>query len=129
MALSLSVGLILMFDLRLLRWAFRSEPVSKIMHQMMPWALPGFGIMFVTGLLLFFAQAEKVYTNNYFRVKILLLVLLGINALVYQVKYYPTMAEWDTSDFVPAGARLTALVSLVFWAVVIACGRLMAYEI
>ena len=129
LALSMSVGLIVMFDLRLLRWAFRTEAVSKIMRQVMPWALPGFAIMFVSGLLLFFAQAEKVYTNNYFRVKMLLLVLLGINALVYQVKFYPAMAEWDMSETIPAGARTTAVLSLAFWMVVIACGRLMAYEL
>ena len=94
MALSLSVGLILMFDLRLLRWAFSGEAVSKVMRQVMPWSLPGFATMFVTGLLLFVAQAEKVYSNNYFRVKMILLVLLGINAFIYQVRYFPSMAEW-----------------------------------
>src|SRR4051812_45392767 len=93
MALSLSVGLILMFDLRLLRWAFSSEPVSRVMRQVMPRTLPGFGIMFVTGLLLFFAQAEKAYANNYFRLKMLLLLFLGINAAVYQVRYFPMMAK------------------------------------
>jgi hypothetical protein len=129
LALSLSVGLILMFDLRLLRWSFSGESASKIMRQVIPWTLPGFGIMFVTGLLLFLAQAEKVYTNSYFRVKMLLLLLLGINALIYQLKYYPTMSEWDMSETVPAGARVIALVSLIFWAVVISCGRLMAYEL
>ena len=129
LALSLSVGLIIMLDLRLLRWMLPTESVSKIMHQIMPWALPGFAVMFVTGVLLFFAQAEKVYTNGYFRVKMLLLVLLGINALVYQLKFYPSMAKWDLSETVPAGARAIAAVSLVFWMVVIACGRLMAYEL
>ena len=129
LALSLSVGLIIMLDLRLLRLMLPTERVSKIMHQVMPWALPGFAIMFLTGLLLFFAQAEKVYTNGYFRVKMLVLVLLGINALVYQVKFYPAMAEWDLSESVPRGAQLIAAVSLVFWMVVIACGRLMAYEL
>jgi hypothetical protein len=129
MALSLSVGLILLFDLRLLRWALSGEAVSRVMRQLMPWTLPGFGIMFVTGLLLFFAQAEKVYTNSYFRIKMLLLLLLGLNALFYQLKYYPTMAKWDMSETVPQGARAIALVSLVFWAAVIACGRLMAYEL
>ena len=129
LALSLSVGLILMFDLRLLGWAFRTESASKIMQQVMPWALPGFGIMFITGVLLFLSQAEKVYTNNYFRAKMILLLLLGINALVYQLKFYPAMAEWDLSDTIPAGARTVAMVSLVLWAVVIACGRLMAYEL
>lgn len=129
MALSLSVGLILVLDLRLLRVAFQSEPVSKIMHQVMPWALPGFAIMFVTGVILFLAQAESAYTNDYFRVKMLVLVALGVNAAVYQYKFYPQMAAWDVGDGVPAGARLIAVFSLVFWMVVIACGRLMAYEL
>jgi hypothetical protein len=129
LALSISVGLILLLDLRLLRLILPSERVSKIMSQVMPWALPGFGIMFVTGLLLFFAQAEKVYTNGYFRVKMLVLVLVGINALIYQLKFYPAMAEWDLSESVPRGAQVIAAVSLAFWMIVIACGRLMAYEL
>jgi hypothetical protein len=128
-ALSLSVGLILMLDLRLLRVAFRTEPVSRVMHGVMPWALPGFGIMFVTGLVLFLAQAESAYTNNYFRAKILLLVLLGLNAALFQFKYYPHMADWDNSETIPLGAKIVALISLVFWLGVIVCGRLMAYEL
>ena len=128
-ALSLSVGLILMLDLRLLRIAFQTEPVSRVIGQVMPWALPGFAIMFLTGLVLFLAQAESAYTNSYFRVKILLLALLGINAGLFQFKYYPRMAEWDVSNQVPAGAKVIAIVSLIFWAGVIACGRLMAYEL
>ena len=129
MALSLSVGLILMLDLRLLRLAFQGERVSKVMHQVMPWALPGFAIMFVTGLVLFLAQAESAYTNNYFRVKMLLLVALGANAAVYQWKFYPNMAAWDLGEAVPAGAKVIAVLSIVLWMVVIACGRLMAYEL
>ena len=89
----------------------------------------GFGVIFVTGLLLFFAQAESVYGNSYFRVKILLLALAGINAAWYQYKYYPHMAEWDTAESVPAGPRIVAVLSLALWIVVIACGRLTAYEL
>jgi hypothetical protein len=128
-ALSISVGLILMLDLRLLRVAFQTEPVSRVMSQVMPWALPGFGIMFVTGMVLFLAQAESAYTNGYFRAKILLLALLGLNAALFQFKYYPHMAEWDTSASIPMGARVVAIVSLIFWLGVILCGRLMAYEL
>jgi len=129
LALSLSVGLILMLDFRILRLGFPTEPVTRIMHQVMPWALPGFAIVFVTGTLLFLAQAESVYTNTYFRVKMLTLFLLGLNAAVFQFKYYPSLAEWDATDAVPTGARAIAALSLAFWLVVIACGRLMAYEL
>lgn len=129
LALALSVGLIVVFDLRLLRLAFRGEPVSRIMRQVMPWVRPGFAIVLLTGVLLFAAHAEKVYANIFFRFKFLFLLLAGINALFYQVRYYPKMAEWDTAPVVPMGARLTAVLSLVLWAGVIALGRTMAYEL
>jgi len=129
MALSLSVGLILIFDLRLLRFAFRGEPASRIMDQFVPWSLPGFAIMFVSGILLFIAQAEKAYQNTFFRFKLAFLLLAGVNAAVYQVKFYPKMAEWDNSDSVPWGVQLSGVVSLILWACIIALGRTMAYEL
>ena len=129
MALALSVGLILAFDLRLLRLAFAEEPVSRIMEQFVPLSLPGFAAMFITGLLLFIAQAEKVYQNTFFRFKLALLVLAGLNALLYQLKFYPKMAEWDKTGVVPRGAQLSGALSLIIWACVIALGRTMAYEL
>jgi uncharacterized protein DUF6644 len=129
MALALSVGLILLFDLRLLRLAFAAEPVSRIMEQFVPLSLPGFAAMFITGLLLFIAQAEKVYQNTFFRFKLALLVLAGLNALLYQLKFYPKMAEWDKTGVVPRGARVSGALSLIIWACVIALGRTMAYEL
>jgi len=129
MALSLSVGLILLFDLRLLRLAFAAEPVTRIMEQFVPWSLPGFAGMFVTGVLLFIAQAEKAYQNTFFRFKLALLVLASLNALFYQIKFYPRMAEWDKSGIVPWGARVSGALSLIIWACVIALGRTMAYEL
>ena len=128
MALSFSVGMIMILDMRLLRISFRSETVSSIMEQLMPFTLAGFAVEMLTGVLLFLTQAVKAYGNPFFRVKMLLLVLAGINALYYQVKYYPKMAEWDRTA-TPFGVRIIAVMSLALWAGVIACGRTMAYEL
>ena len=129
LALSFSVGLIVMLDLRLLRLALRGEAVSKVMHQVMPWALPGFAVMFASGIVLFATQAEKAYSNTFFRFKILLLLVAGLNAVFYQLKFYPHMNEWDTASTVPGGARFTAALSLCLWVAIIALGRTMAYEL
>jgi hypothetical protein len=129
MGLSISVALILMFDLRLLRLAFVAAPASRIMEQFVPLSLPGFAVMFVTGVLLFISQAEKVYQNTFFRFKLALLLLAGLNALFYQVKFYPKMADWDKGGVVPRGAQISGALSLVIWACVIALGRTMAYEL
>ena len=129
LGLSLSVGFIMILDLRFLGVAFAGEPVSKIMKQVMPWSVLGFAVMLVTGILLFMTQAEKAYQNTFFRIKFLLLLLAGINALYYQLRFYPKMREWDTALRTPVGVRVCAVLSLVFWVGVIACGRTMAYEI
>jgi hypothetical protein len=129
LGLSLSVGLITILDLRFLGLAFAGEPVSKIMKQLMPWSLLGFAVMIITGGLLFITQAEKAYGNTFFRIKFLLLLLAGLNALYYQLRFYPKMQEWDIALSTPLGVRVCAVLSLVFWVGVIACGRTMAYEI
>jgi hypothetical protein len=85
--------------------------------------------MFVTGGLLFGVHAEKAYLNVFFRIKMLLLAAAGVNAAVYQVRYYPSMADWDAAADVPLGARAIAALSLLFWIGAITCGRTMAYEL
>lgn len=128
LALSFSVGMVMVLDLRLLRVCLRNKPAALVMRELMPWSLAGFAVMLATGFALFAAQAVSAWSNPFFRVKMILLVLSGLNALYYQVRYYPRMAEWDR-DSTPAGARAIAIVSLIFWIGVIACGRTMAYEL
>lgn len=128
LSLSLSVCMIMVLDLRILRVAFRSQPAALVMDQLMQWALPGFCITLFTGALLFSTEAVKAYGNNFFRAKLILLALAGINALYFRFRYQPKMAEWDLTT-TPAGARAIAALSLIFWIGVIACGRTMAYEL
>ncbi len=127
LALPLSVGMVILFDLRLLGLAFLEEPAAKVMHGFVRWSKIGFVIMFVTGGFLFITQAEKAYGNTFFRAKMIFLLLLGINAAVYQFAFYPRMAQWDSGG-TPAGARFCAGLSLVVWIGVIVCGRTMAYQ-
>ena len=87
--MSVSVGLILLLDLRLLRVAFPTEPVSRIMRQVAPWMVAGFGMVFATGLALFAANASSAYVNWFFRLKLALVVLAGLNAVYYQVRLLP----------------------------------------
>lgn len=129
LALSISIGFVLVLDLRFLRIGFRGEAASRIMGQIGPWMVTGLVIMFLTGILLFVAQAEKAYGSIFFRIKMLLLVLAGINALYYQLKFFPSMAVWDEAKKVPLGVRVCAVVSIILWIGVIVCGRTMAYEI
>jgi len=128
MALPLSVGLMVMFDLRLLGLAFKNGSTARLMGDVVRWSKLGFAVMFTTGGLLFMTQAGKAYGNAFFRAKLIFLVMLGLNALVYHAIFYSRMAEWDASGQTPLGARLCGALSLVVWIGVIICGRTMAYQ-
>jgi len=129
LALPLSVGMILIVDLRLLGLAFQSGRASRIMKEVVRWSTPGFVVMFITGGILFMAHAGEAYGNTFFRTKLMLLLLLGINAAVYQTIFYPKMAQWDLNGSTPVGAKLCAGLSLIAWISVIVCGRTMAYQL
>jgi len=128
LALPLSVGMIVILDLRLLGIAFCDGPGGRLVLNLLRWSKLGFAVMFLTGGLLLITQAGKAYGNLFFRGKLICLLLLGINAAVYQKFFYPKMAEWDSVRGAPAGARFCAGFSLLLWIGVIVCGRTMAYQ-
>jgi hypothetical protein len=117
-----------MFDLRLLGLAFQGGPAARLMRDALRWSKFGFAVMFITGTLLFMTQASKAYDNVFFRTKLVFLVMLGINAAVFQFLLYQKMDQWDTSAGVPLGARVCGALSLIVWIGVIVCGRTMAYQ-
>jgi hypothetical protein len=127
LGLSLSVGTVLWFDLRLLGAAMRTRPVSEVFQDLKAWMFAGFGIMFVTGALLFAAHATKAYASGYFRAKLALLILAGINTVVYHVTIDRSESEWGKAPIPPRRARVAGLVSLLLWFSVVAVGRLFAY--
>ena len=129
LALPLSVGMILMFDLRLLGWAFQGGSASRLMRDVLRWSKFGFAVMFITGVLLFMTHAAQAYENVFFRTKMVFLLLLGINAAVYQIVFYPNMARWEAGGGTPFGARVCGGLSLIVWLGVIICGRTMAYTL
>lgn len=128
LALPLSVGMIVILDLRLLGIAFRDGPAGKLVLNLLRWSKIGFVVMFLTGGLLLITQAGKAYGNPFFRAKLIFLLLLGINAAVYQKWFFPKMAQWDSASGAPAGAKFCAGFSLLLWIGVIVCGRTMAYQ-
>ena len=71
----------------------------------------GLSILLFTGALLFWSQPLRLYYSQFFRAKMLLLVLIGITALL------PTRQ-----------ARLALAVSLALWAGVILASRGIAYR-
>jgi uncharacterized protein DUF6644 len=128
LGIALSVGLLCWFDLRLLGIVLRDQPVSKVWRQVMPVAFVGFALMFVSGLLLFWAEAITAYHSVHFWIKVVLLVAAGVNALSFEATAHRNMAVWDTAAVPPLRARMTGAISLILWTAIIITGRTMAYN-
>jgi hypothetical protein len=128
LALCLFVGIAAIFDLRLLGMTLRSVPVTAIKRRLGPWVIAGFVVMVATGVLLFYAIPVRSYQNIFFRVKVVLLVLAGLNAFVFHTNVDRRVAEWDRDPRPPLAARRAGAASLVLWAAIIVCGRMIAYN-
>jgi len=128
LGIGLSVGMLCWFDLRLLGLTMKDEPVSKVWTRVMPAAFTGFVLMFITGGLLFWAEAATAYHSVHFWIKIGLIVLAGVNAGYFEMTTHKHVAAWDTAAVLPLRARMAGLFSLLLWTAVIITGRTMAYS-
>ena len=127
MGIALSIGVLCWLDLRLIGLAFTKHPVSKVWKQVMPVAVVGFGLVFLTGGLLFWAEAITAYDSVHFWIKLGLIFLAGLNAGYFELVTHKGIQAWDNDAIPPMRARIAGFVSLALWTAVIITGRTMAY--
>lgn len=126
--LMLFFGTILLVDLRLLGVSFREYPISVLSRRLLPLTVTAFVLMLVTGLLLFFSKPEVYWHNLWFRAKMVLLVLALANIVIFHFMVQKNQGEWDAAPRPPSKARLSGLISLTSWILIIAFGRFIAYN-
>jgi hypothetical protein len=127
LSITLLVGTISILDLRMLGIILRPIPVTRIARSVLPLTWAGFVLMAGSGFLLFWAEAAKNYLNPAFRVKIVLLLLVGLNPLIFHTTVYRRVTEWESEHRSPWRARVAACISLMLWSGVIIAGRAIAY--
>ena len=118
------VGSILALDLRLLGLG-RAIPIQPMAQLLLPMSRFGFLLAISMGFLLFSADASHVVRNPAFQAKLLLIAAALVNVVIAHAGPWRSMALWQ--DEAPAGARITALTSLLLWLAAVCAGRLIAY--
>jgi len=120
----LLIGVIGAIDLRMLGLAkaLPLRPLSKLL----PWAMLGFAINFVTGIG-FYAGNPDQYQTWAFLAKMTCVVLALINGLhFYASRLHRQTEAVQAGEDVPPTAKLAAAVSLILWFGVIFWGRMLA---
>lgn len=132
--LTLLVGIVTIFDLRLLGVAKRM-PVAPL-RKLLPWAVFGLclcvftGLLFVTGL---WANVkthpvEALVVDHYLQLKFLFIALAGINLLVFYKSGMSRMVDdLGPGDDAPPLAKVIAGSSLFLWVGVVYWGRLIPW--
>ena len=69
----------------------------------------------------------RYFANIGFRIKMLLVLAAGLNALWYYLKINSAMRSWDPHGDTPALAKTIAFISLGVWSGVLLLGRLIPY--
>jgi hypothetical protein len=105
----------------------RDRAVSEVSAQVLPWTWVSFVLAAITGFLLFSSAAVRYWGLYTFRAKIVLLMLAGLNMVVFHVITYRTVAHWDNQVRTPRAARIAGALSLLFWIGVVVCGRWLGF--
>lgn len=123
--LALLFGGLIIVDLRM-AGNFRNLS-SAATHKLLPMVVIGFGLNVVTGILFFCGDPSRYAINIGFQIKMILVMLAGLNALFYHWKISPIMQDWDPMADSPPLAKVVAYTSLGSWTGVLLLGRLIPY--
>ena len=125
--LALVFGTIAIIDLRLLGIASTQRSFQRMASDILKWTWGAFALTALTGSLMFITNASVYYHNFFFRTKMLLLVLTGINMLFFELTAGRTIHAWDKAPSAPRAGKAVAALSLAMWIGIICMGRLIGF--
>lgn len=123
--MTMLLGVVGAIDLRVLGVA-RAVPLAPL-HRFLPLAFIGFFINLITGIC-FFCHDPRVYAPNIsFRIKMLLIVIAGLNALWFRLGVFLDLERWGPGIEASRLAKVISGLSIVIWLAVITAGRYIAF--
>lgn len=125
MGLTVLFGALMIVDLRGLGF-FKRIPLLEA-HKLVPFAIGAFVVQLLTGVSFIFSNPNAYFYDVSFGLKMILVVLAGLNALAYEIFVHRPMLKGDTAIETAPITKITSLLSLLFWSGVLIFGRLIPY--
>ena len=130
LAIVVVVGSIAILDLRLLGLASKDRSVERLMADTLPCSQAAFAVAATTGALLFCSRAIDYAHNPYLQLKLVFLVLAGINVALFHLLGSKGLQIWGTPpNRTPLRAKIAGGASLLLWIGVIVCGRWIGFTL
>ena len=118
-------GPLIIMDLRLVGWE-KSAAVAAT-DKLFPIAMAGFAINLITGIIFCFGNPGRYFINITFQIKMILIVLAGLNFLFYKLRIEQLVHNIGPGEDTPGIAKAIGGSSLVLWLGVLLYGRLIPY--
>ena len=123
--MAMMIGSLGLINLRVL--GYKPELPLLDIRQLLPLAWLGFTLNAISGTLLFTSDAVYFFSSYTFRIKMVLIILGGINAALLGQRVFREAAAGAPAPPAAAGTKWIAFLSLVFWFGAVCAGRLIAY--
>lgn len=120
------VGAAFMFDLRLLGFS-KNLPLNGLSRHLLPWSQRGLILIVPSGILLFITNAKALAFDPVFWIKLFLLFVAALNVFVFHRFVFNDKDDLRGSEELPLFSKVSAIISIIVWIAIIACGRLLAY--
>jgi hypothetical protein len=119
------MGSLYVMDLRLMGFA-RAMPISAVLR-LVPVSVIGFLINLTTGTLFLFTDPYRYYPNLAFRLKMLAILLAGLNLLWFKFALNLKALEAENAREPGLTVRWIGGISMLLWTSVIVLGRMIPY--
>lgn len=116
--IALVFGTLWIVDMRILG-LMRNFDVNQLAKHVIPWTIAGFLLVAISGFTMFVSRAGDLINNPAFVVKMCMIFAAGTNAAVLHAR-----GAIDTTKII---TKAQAVLSILIWVAVIACGRWIAY--
>lgn len=123
--LTLLFGSIAVWDLRLLGMA-SNVPIAAF-HKLVPLSVVGFALNAASGSTFLMTEANQYIYNPAFHFKLLFMTLAGVNIIAFYALFFRRVRVLEGGARAPASLKVIGAVSLLSWAAVIICGRLITF--
>ena len=123
--MALLIGVVGVVDLRML--GFIKRVSFAPLHRLLPWGIGGFVINLITGVMFFFGDPYQYKDNIAFIMKLLFILIAGVNVLVFYLTFFDKVESMGPGDDAPFGAKVVAVTSLFLWFGVMYWGRMLPF--
>ena len=123
LAISMVFGSVVAVDSRMIGIAWKDRSLSRIESDVLPYTWGAFALAVLAGSLMFTAHAVEYMQNPYFLIKMGLIVLAGVNMLIFHFVTSRDRASWNNAKQTPFKVKFAGVVSILLWIGAIGAGR------